>query len=54
MIRPPPEDFDDWEQAGCIGWGLQDVLPYFVRSERDADFGTEAYHGADGQTPDGA
>jgi choline dehydrogenase-like flavoprotein len=50
-IRPPVEEFSDWVAAGCDGWGPEDVLPYFSRLERDADFGTESYHGLDGPTP---
>lgn len=50
-IRPPVAEFDDWLAAGCTGWGPADVLPYFSRLERDAEFGTEPYHGQDGPTP---
>jgi choline dehydrogenase-like flavoprotein len=50
-IRPPMAEFDDWVAAGCTGWGSEDVLPYFVRLERDADFGSAHYHGSDGPTP---
>ncbi|XP_064614664.1 L-sorbose 1-dehydrogenase-like [Liolophura sinensis] len=31
--RGTPEDFDQWEKMGCEGWGYEDVLPYFVKSE---------------------
>ncbi len=47
-IRPPLEEFDDWD---CAGWGSADVLPYFVRLEDDIDFGDEPYHGRGGPTP---
>jgi choline dehydrogenase-like flavoprotein len=50
-IRPPVEEFADWVAAGFTGWGADDVLPYFRRLERDAEFGTETYHGQDGPTP---
>ncbi|MDV3127254.1 GMC family oxidoreductase N-terminal domain-containing protein [Mycobacterium sp. 21AC1] len=50
-IRPPMEEFDDWAAAGCDGWSSADVLPYFIRLERDADFGDQPYHGSDGPTP---
>jgi len=50
-IRPPMEEFDEWAAAGCDGWSSADVLPYFVRLERDADFGDKPYHGAAGPTP---
>ncbi|XP_064614396.1 alcohol dehydrogenase [acceptor]-like isoform X2 [Liolophura sinensis] len=31
--RGTPEDFNLWEKMGCEGWGYEDVLPYFVKSE---------------------
>jgi choline dehydrogenase len=50
-LRPPPEDCDAWEKAGCVGWGWDDVLPYLVRLEDDEQFGDEAFHGSDGPVP---
>jgi choline dehydrogenase-like flavoprotein len=50
-LRPPPEDFEAWEKAGCTGWGWDEVLPYFVRLEGDEQFGTEPYHGRRGPLP---
>jgi choline dehydrogenase len=35
--RGMPADFDDWRQMGNVGWGWEDVLPYFERSERRVD-----------------
>ena len=35
--RGMPEDFDDWRGLGNVGWGWQDVLPYFERNERRVD-----------------
>jgi choline dehydrogenase len=35
--RGMPADFDDWRELGNIGWGWQDVLPYFEKSERRVD-----------------
>jgi choline dehydrogenase len=32
-----PSDFDDWRSMGNVGWGWQDVLPYFERSELRVD-----------------
>lgn len=32
-IRGQADDYDDWEAAGCEGWGWGDVLPYFKRAE---------------------
>jgi choline dehydrogenase len=46
-VRGQPEDYDAWERAGNRGWGWDDVLPYFVRSESNAR-GASAAHGATG------
>ncbi len=46
-IRGQKEDFDQWRQLGNRGWGYDDVLPYFLKSERQ-ERGPDAYHGADG------
>ena len=32
-IRGQAADFDDWRDMGNAGWGWQDVLPYFKKSE---------------------
>ena len=32
-VRGQPADYDGWRQLGCEGWGWDDVLPYFHRSE---------------------
>lgn len=46
-IRGNPGDFDEWRQLGCVGWGWDDVRPYFRRIE---DFGgdEDVYHGRGG------
>ena len=31
-VRGQAQDFDNWAQAGNIGWSFEDVLPYFKRS----------------------
>ena len=46
-IRGHKDDYDAWEQAGNKGWGYEDVLPYFKKSE-DNDQGESKYHGAGG------
>jgi choline dehydrogenase len=34
FTRGTPQDYDRWEsEHGAKGWGFEDVLPYFVRSE---------------------
>ncbi len=35
--RGMPADFDDWRAMGHVGWGWNDVRPYFERSERRVD-----------------
>src|SRR3546814_1079592 len=31
-------DYDDWARFGVVGWGGDDVLPYFRKLEADRDF----------------
>lgn len=45
-VRGQPGDFDDWRALGNIGWGWDDVLPYFKKSE-DFDWHS-AHHGRGG------
>ena len=46
-IRGNAADYDGWRDAGCDGWGYDDLLPYFKRSE-DNERGESYYHGAGG------
>ncbi|MCV0425336.1 MAG: choline dehydrogenase [Roseibium sp.] len=46
-IRGQHADFDDWKAMGNQGWGWDDVLPYFKRSETN-DAGANEYRGGDG------
>ena len=46
-IRGHRSDFDEWRDAGCKGWGYEDVLPYFRRSESNWR-GEGRYHGGHG------
>lgn len=34
-VRGHPVDYDGWAAQGAAGWSFDDVLPYFVRSERN-------------------
>lgn len=45
-VRGQPHDFDDWKALGNVGWGWDDVLPYFKKSE-DFDWHS-AHHGRGG------
>lgn len=49
-LRGVPSDYNEWRAAGAIGWGWDDVLPYFRRLERDLDFSGDL-HGANGPIP---
>lgn len=46
-IRCQKEDYDNWAALGNTGWGYEDVLPYFVKSE-DNDRIADRYHGQGG------
>ena len=46
-IRGHRADYDQWASLGNTGWSFADVLPYFKRSEDNADFDGE-YHGKGG------
>ena len=46
-IRGHARDYDQWRQMGLTGWGFDDVLPYFKRSE-GYEGGADDFHGGDG------
>src|SRR5436305_7586106 len=46
-IRGNRADYDAWAAAGHDGWGYDDVLPYFKRSEENGR-GEDAFHGVGG------
>ncbi|SED74908.1 choline dehydrogenase [Rhizobiales bacterium GAS191] len=46
-IRGQAGDFDDWRALGNPGWGWQDLLPYFRKSE-DYSGGADEWRGAGG------
>ena len=45
--RGHASDYDHWAQLGNAGWSYKDMLPYFIKSERNADL-KDSYHGTDG------
>jgi choline dehydrogenase len=47
-IRGQARDYDGWRQQGNVGWGWDDVLPYFLKSE-DQQRGASAQHGTGGE-----
>lgn len=47
-IRGHREDYDGWvNQSGCTGWGYDDLLPYFIRSEGNESL-SGSLHGSEG------
>lgn len=46
--RGHPGDYDDWAALGNTGWSAREVLPYFRRSENNAELRDPAVHGTDG------
>ncbi len=49
-VRGQHEDYDRWRQHGNLGWGFDDVLPYFKKAE-DQTRGADDFHGAGGPLP---
>src|SRR5688572_23399211 len=47
-FRGQPWDFEDWAAAGNPGWGYRDVLPYFLKSERNESYSGSQYHSQSG------
>ncbi|SMX34684.1 GMC family oxidoreductase [Actibacterium lipolyticum] len=47
-LRGQAADYDMWRQLGNTGWGWDDVLPYFAKSE-DYYGGKDDLHGAGGE-----
>ena len=46
-VRGPRDDYDGWAAAGNPGWGFDDLLPYFKKSENN-ERGADALHGIGG------
>ncbi len=47
-MRGQARDYDHWRQLRCTGWGWDDVLPHFRKSE-DHYRGADEMHGAGGE-----
>ncbi len=47
-MRGQAADYDHWRQLGNLGWGWDDVLPYFRKSE-DHHGGEDSMHGEGGE-----
>lgn len=46
-VRGNKADYDEWDALGNKGWSYEEVLPYFIRSENNEQFGAP-YHGEGG------
>jgi choline dehydrogenase len=47
-IRGQSADYDLWRQKGNVGWGWDDILPYFMKSEDYVD-GNSEFHNTGGE-----
>lgn len=49
-VRGSRHDYDEWKENGCKGWGYDDVLPYFLKSEGVLadELKTSKYHNTEG------
>ncbi|MEI8147267.1 MAG: GMC family oxidoreductase N-terminal domain-containing protein, partial [Alphaproteobacteria bacterium] len=48
--RGAPGDYDEWEALGAKGWTWENVLPFFLKLERDLEM-AGPLHGQDGPIP---
>ena len=46
-VRGHKSDYEDWVALGCDGWGWEDCLPYFKKSENN-ERGLDNFHGNNG------
>src|SRR6202034_2790974 len=49
-VRGQHQDYDRWRQRGNLGWGYDDVLPYFKKAENQTR-GADDFHGTGGPLP---
>ena len=47
-MRGQAADYDHWRQLGNAGWGWDDVLPYFIKSEHRLG-ASDPFHGSGGE-----
>jgi choline dehydrogenase len=47
-VRGNPADYDNWAQMGCRGWGYDEVLPFFKKSETYRGDGDPEYRSKGG------
>ena len=50
-LRGSRLDYDGWAALGNVGWGFDNLLPYFRRAESDPLAADSSLHGTDGPVP---
>ncbi|WP_261616510.1 GMC family oxidoreductase [Microbaculum marinisediminis] len=50
-MRGTPSDYDRWRSKGCEGWGWDDVVPWFRKSENNPRLAESPVHGSSGELP---
>ena len=50
-VRGNQGDYNDWQKLGCTGWGFNEVLPYFKKSEGNMNLTQldEGFHSEGGE-----
>jgi choline dehydrogenase len=48
VIRGQHEDYDRWARNGASGWSWDEVQPYFIKIESNADLAGDQLHGKSG------
>ena len=50
-VRGNKEDYNHWSDLGNVGWSYDEVLPYFIKSEFNAqiDLLDQSFHGTQGE-----
>lgn len=49
-VRGQRQDYDDWAANGCTGWAYDDILPYFLKSEKNTNDALDSFfHGYTGE-----
>ncbi len=50
-VRGNKADYDGWSELGNEGWDFENVLPYFIRSEKNEQAGKldQGFHGKNGE-----
>ncbi|KAI0224807.1 Alcohol dehydrogenase [acceptor] [Lamellibrachia satsuma] len=49
-LRGSPHNYDSWAENGCDGWSYNNVLPYFIKAEKNQNMilAYSKYHGRKG------